>query len=129
MFRWIRRLEHQPRDFFVAASVFMVFTVGFVDYATTPEISFSVFYLLALGLAAWYAGQGLRLFHCRLQRGHLAGGGHRRGFPLLQPAHPLLERLHRPGLLSHRRLAAHPLAQPPTTNSKARVRQRTPRPH
>ena len=40
----------------------MVVIVGFVDYATNPDISFSVFYLLALGMAAWFVGRRFAYF-------------------------------------------------------------------
>src|SRR5262245_40629974 len=48
----------QPRLIYMLASVLMVVAVGIVDYATRWEYSFSVFYLLALGLAAWFVGRG-----------------------------------------------------------------------
>jgi signal transduction histidine kinase len=40
----------------------MVIAIGFVDYKANPEISFSVFYLLALALAAWHVGKGFAYF-------------------------------------------------------------------
>lgn len=43
-------------------SVLTVVAVGFVDYATSREFSFSVFYLLALGLASWFVGKGFAYF-------------------------------------------------------------------
>ena len=57
-FRWIKRIEAQSRGFFVVAAFVFVTAVGLVDYATSREISFSVFYLLALGLATWFVGTG-----------------------------------------------------------------------
>jgi signal transduction histidine kinase len=48
--------------FLTAATLLMVIAVGFIDYETSPEISFSVFYLLALGLAAWFVGRGFACF-------------------------------------------------------------------
>jgi signal transduction histidine kinase len=62
MFGWIKRLGPQSRAFFVAASVVVVITVGLVDYTTSPEISFSVFYLLALGMAVWFVGKRFGYF-------------------------------------------------------------------
>ncbi len=62
MVRWINRIEEQPRVFFVAAALAVVAAVGLVDYATSREISFSVFYLLALGLATWFVGKGFGYF-------------------------------------------------------------------
>lgn len=60
MFRWINQIERLSRGYFVAASVAIVVLVGWVDYATNPELSFAVFYLLALGVATWFVGRGLR---------------------------------------------------------------------
>lgn len=59
---WIKRIGPQPRVFFVVATVLMVVVIGIVDYETSPEISFSVFYLLALGVAAWFVGKGFAYF-------------------------------------------------------------------
>ena len=61
-FRWIKRIEAQSRGFFVVAAFVFVTAVGLVDYATSREISFSVFYLLALGLATWFVGTGFGYF-------------------------------------------------------------------
>src|SRR5208337_1033300 len=58
---WIRRVEGFPRRFFVAASCAIVLVVGIVDYATRWEFSFSVFYLLAVGVATWFVGKGFGL--------------------------------------------------------------------
>ncbi len=38
--------------------VLSVVAVGWVDYLTGPEIGFSLFYLVPVGAAAWYAGRG-----------------------------------------------------------------------
>jgi signal transduction histidine kinase len=62
MLQWIKRLEGQPRVFFVVAALAIVFAVGLVDYATNREITFSVFYLAAVGMAAWYVGKGFAYF-------------------------------------------------------------------
>lgn len=58
MFGWVKRLGPQSRAMFVLAVFVIVVAVGFVDYATGWELSFSVFYLLALGLATWFVGRG-----------------------------------------------------------------------
>src|SRR5260370_34605417 len=80
MFRWIKRIERRSRAFFVVASLVVVRAVGLVDYATSREISFSVFYLLALGLATWFVGRGFGFFISVLSvtvslAGDLAAGG------------------------------------------------------
>jgi signal transduction histidine kinase len=62
MFRWINRLDHHSRGLFVVAALAIVVTVGVVDYATGREISFSVFYLLAVALATWFVGRGFAFF-------------------------------------------------------------------
>src|SRR5882724_7637498 len=62
MFPWVKPLQHRSRAFFMLATVLMIMTVGLVDYATSWETSFSVFYLLELGLAAWFVGRGFAYF-------------------------------------------------------------------
>ncbi len=62
MFGWIERLEHQSRTSYVGVTVLMVVMVGFIDYATSPQFSFSVFYLMAVGIAAWFVGRGFACF-------------------------------------------------------------------
>jgi signal transduction histidine kinase len=61
-FSWIQRLERQSRAVYVVAALVIVLVVGFVDYLTGWERSFSVFYLLAVGLATWFVGKGFALF-------------------------------------------------------------------
>jgi signal transduction histidine kinase len=80
MFSWIKRIERRSRAFFVVAALVVVIAVGLVDYATSREISFSVFYLLALGLATWFVGRGFGFFVSVLSvavslAGDLAAGG------------------------------------------------------
>jgi signal transduction histidine kinase len=43
---------------FVAAALTALAAIGLVDYLTGFQLYFSVFYLLAVGLAAWYVGAG-----------------------------------------------------------------------
>ena len=62
MLGWIKKIGPPSRPFLAAATVLMVAVVGIVDYAASPEISFSVFYLLALGVAAWLVGRGFAYF-------------------------------------------------------------------
>ena len=62
MFGWHTRLEPQSRPLFVLAALVIVIGVGVVDYATGWELSLSVFYLLALGLATWFVGKGFAFF-------------------------------------------------------------------
>jgi signal transduction histidine kinase len=62
MFQWLKRLDQQSRALFVAAALVIVLTVGLVDYATGRELSFSLFYLLAVALATWFVGRGFAIF-------------------------------------------------------------------
>ncbi len=80
MFGWIKRFERQPRARVVVSALFIVIAVGAVDFVTGSEISFSVFYLLAVGLAAWFVGRKFALFISVLSvavslTGDLATGG------------------------------------------------------
>ena len=74
MFGWHKRLEPRSRPLFVLAALVIVTGVGFVDYATGWELSFSVFYLLALGLAAWCVGRGFAFFISALSVAVSLGG-------------------------------------------------------
>ncbi len=58
----IKRLERHSRPVLMLACLGFVALVGFVDYCTGSEISFSVFYLLAVGIATWFVGRGFGLF-------------------------------------------------------------------
>ena len=58
MVRGTKRFEEQSRGLFVLAAFVLVIAVGFVDYASGWELSFSAFYLLAVGLASWFVGNG-----------------------------------------------------------------------
>ncbi len=58
----IKRLERHSRPVLMLACLVFVALVGFVDYRTGSEISFSVFYLLAVGIATWFVGGKFGLF-------------------------------------------------------------------
>jgi signal transduction histidine kinase len=47
------------KSLFILASTGIVLVVGVVDYLTGFEISFSVFYLVAVSIAAWFVGPGV----------------------------------------------------------------------
>jgi signal transduction histidine kinase len=57
----LERLERQSRRSLMAAGVVVLIVIGVVDYLTGFEILFSVFYLLEVGLAAWFVGKGFGL--------------------------------------------------------------------
>ena len=56
MVAWFKRFEAWSKPSLVAASLAIVFAVGFVDYLTGYETFFFVFYLLAVFLAVWFVG-------------------------------------------------------------------------
>jgi signal transduction histidine kinase len=51
-------LEQRPWPLLVATSFGLLILVGLADYLTGFNISFSVFYLLAIGFAVWFVGRG-----------------------------------------------------------------------
>ncbi len=61
MIRVFARLERQPRLVLMLAGFALLALIGVIDYATGYEMLFSVFYLLAVALAAWFVGRGFGL--------------------------------------------------------------------
>jgi signal transduction histidine kinase len=61
MIRLIARLEQSSRRFLIAVALGVLALIGLIDYLTGFEILFSVFYLLEVGLAAWFVGKGFGL--------------------------------------------------------------------
>jgi signal transduction histidine kinase len=51
-----RFLARRDGLFAILASVLLVVIIGLLDYATGPELDFSIFYLLPIALAAWVGG-------------------------------------------------------------------------
>lgn len=68
------RFEYQSRTVFILAALMTVIVVGLVDYATGWKISFSVFYLLAVGLATWFVGTRFAFFIALLSVAVSLGG-------------------------------------------------------
>ena len=62
MLQSVKQLENRSRIVLIAIASLIVATVGFVDFITGFETSFSIFYLLAIGLAAWFVGRGFAIF-------------------------------------------------------------------
>jgi signal transduction histidine kinase len=54
-------LEQRSQTALVIAGLAVLALIGLVDYLTGFEILFSVFYLLEVGLAAWFVGRGFGL--------------------------------------------------------------------
>jgi signal transduction histidine kinase len=75
------KLEHSTRAFQIAAGLVVLALIGFIDYLTGFELLFSVFYLLEVGLAAWFVGRGFGLVMSVLSvivwiGGDVAAGAH-----------------------------------------------------
>jgi signal transduction histidine kinase len=76
-----RHLEQGPRVVLILISLGFLALVGVIDYLTGFQISFSVFYLAAVGLAAWFIGKGYGFFFSVLSvavsiLGDIAAGAH-----------------------------------------------------
>ena len=76
-----RHLEQRPRAVLILISLGFLALVGIIDYLTGFQISFSVFYLAAVGLAAWHIGKGYGYFFSALSvavsiLGDIAAGAH-----------------------------------------------------
>jgi signal transduction histidine kinase len=54
-------LERGSRRALMAAGLVVLVVIGMVDYLTGFEVLFSAFYLLEVGLAAWFVGKGFGL--------------------------------------------------------------------
>lgn len=81
MLQLVKQLENRSRIVLVALAFLIIVAVGLVDYLTGFETSFSTFYLLAIGLAAWFVGRGFAVFISILSvvvsaAGDLAKGAH-----------------------------------------------------
>ena len=92
----------------------LLLLVGLGDYLTGYEVSFLIFYLLPVALAAWYRRPGFRSVRFVSQRGGLAL--HRPGLGRGVPEHhrARVERHHRAGLFPRRRVAAEQPARSPS---------------
>jgi len=56
MLQFVRHLERRPRPVIIATVLVIIAVIGWVDYLTGHELSFSVFYLLGVVLAVWFVG-------------------------------------------------------------------------
>jgi signal transduction histidine kinase len=81
MARWLDKLERRSRTSLILAGLGVLVVIGIIDYLTGYEMQFSVFYLLGVGLAAWFVGKGFGLVMSVLSvlvwiGGDLAAGAH-----------------------------------------------------
>src|SRR5690242_9244815 len=81
MVRLLEKLEQSSRASLVLAGLAVLAFIGAIDYLTGYELFFSVFYLLEVGLAAWFVGAGFGLLMSVLSvvvwiGGDLAAGAH-----------------------------------------------------
>jgi signal transduction histidine kinase len=79
--RLLESLERSSRVSVIIAGLLVLALIGVVDYLTGFELLFSVFYLLEVGLAAWFVGKGFGLLMSVLSvivwiGGDLAAGAH-----------------------------------------------------
>jgi len=56
-----RRINRLPRGIAIASTFGIVAAIGLIDYATGYELSFSVFYLVAIAASFWLAGARLAI--------------------------------------------------------------------
>ncbi len=81
MVQLLARLERCSRRSLIIGAVALLVLIGTVDYLTGFEVLFSVFYLLEVGLAAWFVGVGFGLLMSVLSAmvwigGDVAAGAH-----------------------------------------------------
>ena len=57
-----KTFERHSQSVLMLVCLAFVGLIGVVDYRAGFEVSFSVFYLLAVGFAAWFIGRGFALF-------------------------------------------------------------------
>jgi len=74
MLRLLARLERCSRWSLAVAALAMLVLIGLIDYLSGFEILFSAFYLLEVGLAAWFIGRGFGLAMAVFSVGVWIGG-------------------------------------------------------
>jgi signal transduction histidine kinase/CheY-like chemotaxis protein/HPt (histidine-containing phosphotransfer) domain-containing protein len=57
-------LEKLPKNAVAALGLVLIILLGFVDYATGTEITFSIFYLVPISLTSWYVGRWQGILAC-----------------------------------------------------------------
>src|SRR5262249_48116270 len=84
----VEKLEHCSRPLLMGAGLVLLALIGFIDYLTGFELTFSVFYLLEVGLAAWFVGRSFGFVMSVLSvavsiGGDVAAGAHYSRTPLI----------------------------------------------
>ena len=59
---FIEYFNRKPRSFFIGAGTIAVLLIGVPDYLLGYGVSFSIFYLVPILIAAWYAGKGAGIY-------------------------------------------------------------------
>jgi len=77
----LKTLERQTLPLLIAICLALLAAIGVIDYLTGFEMFFSVFYLLGVGLAAWFVGRTFGFIMSVLSvlvwvGGDLAAGAH-----------------------------------------------------
>src|SRR6476646_2226657 len=81
MLQPLKDLEQRSVPVLIVLCLGLLVTIGLIDYLTGFEMFFSVFYLLGVGLGAWYVGRGFGFVMSVLSvlvwlAGDLAAGAH-----------------------------------------------------
>ncbi len=81
-------LSRQSRATLLAICFITVVVTGFLDYVTGYELSFSIFYLIPIGMAAWYLNRGDAIAISAASYAAMAMADYLAGFKYL--LHPLI---------------------------------------
>ena len=57
-------LDSQSRTFLLTASLIVILCVGYADYITGEELTFSIFYLVPIAGVSWYASRNSGIALC-----------------------------------------------------------------
>jgi signal transduction histidine kinase len=87
--RLLEALERCSRPTLVTVGLLLLAVIGVVDYLTGFEVLFSVFYLVEVGLAAWYVGKGFGLLMSILSAVAWIGGDVAAGARYSSPLIPI----------------------------------------
>ena len=85
----LQDIERRSRLTVFLACLSIVAMIGFVDYLSTPDVLFSVFYLLAVGLATWRLGRVFGFLFACLSVAVWIGGDFASGFQFRTPLIPI----------------------------------------